>query len=193
MVRLTVDATGDAAGRWIIALPWKCPAVLSSNGLPGFTRPPGSAVSRRVSGLGTACSIRSPESLHRRYSVEACPPSRMAVCGDLDRQDRPRRSPPAAGARRGTCSLALVLAAFPDGAAAPFPPRCVGPVVTSATTGSGDLLPVMPLVRVVGAMVMISGLGIFGLKTAILAMARHADLLQSIDVEAQRRAMEHRT
>ncbi|WP_456773265.1 hypothetical protein [Bradyrhizobium sp. USDA 4369] len=65
--------------------------------------------------------------------------------------------------------------------------------MTSATTGSGDLLPVMPLVRVVGAMVMISGLGIFGLKTAILAMARHADLLQSIDVEAQRRAMEHRT
>ena len=42
-------------------------------------------------------------------------------------------------------------------------------VVTLTTTGYGDVVPVTPLGRVVAAMVMISGLGVFGLWTGILA------------------------
>jgi len=42
-------------------------------------------------------------------------------------------------------------------------------VVTLTTTGYGDVVPVTPLGRLVAAMVMISGLGVFGLWTGILA------------------------
>jgi len=42
-------------------------------------------------------------------------------------------------------------------------------VVTLTTTGYGDAVPVTPLGRMVAAMVMISGLGVFGLWTGILA------------------------
>ncbi|WP_022722172.1 cyclic nucleotide-gated ion channel [Rhodopseudomonas sp. B29] len=42
-------------------------------------------------------------------------------------------------------------------------------VTTLTTTGYGDVVPVTPLGRVVGALVMISGLGVFGLWTGILA------------------------
>lgn len=42
-------------------------------------------------------------------------------------------------------------------------------VVTLTTTGYGDVVPVTPLGRVVAAIVMISGLGVFGLWTGILA------------------------
>jgi voltage-gated potassium channel len=42
-------------------------------------------------------------------------------------------------------------------------------VVTLTTTGYGDVVPVTPLGRIVAAMVMISGLGVFGLWTGILA------------------------
>lgn len=42
-------------------------------------------------------------------------------------------------------------------------------VVTLTTTGYGDVVPVTPLGRVVAALVMISGLGVFGLWTGILA------------------------
>jgi len=42
-------------------------------------------------------------------------------------------------------------------------------VVTLTTTGYGDVVPMTPLGRVVAAMVMISGLGVFGLWTGILA------------------------
>ena len=41
--------------------------------------------------------------------------------------------------------------------------------VTYTTTGYGDVVPVTPLGRMVGALVMISGLGVFGLWTGILA------------------------
>lgn len=42
-------------------------------------------------------------------------------------------------------------------------------VVTMTTTGYGDSVPITPLGRMVGAVVMISGLGVFGLWTGILA------------------------
>jgi len=42
-------------------------------------------------------------------------------------------------------------------------------VVTLTTVGYGDVVPVTPLGRVVAALVMISGLGVFGLWTGILA------------------------
>jgi voltage-gated potassium channel len=42
-------------------------------------------------------------------------------------------------------------------------------VVTLTTTGYGDAVPVTPLGRIVAALVMISGLGVFGLWTGILA------------------------
>ncbi|MBR1125819.1 ion transporter [Bradyrhizobium lablabi] len=42
-------------------------------------------------------------------------------------------------------------------------------VVTLTTTGYGDVVPVTPLGRIIAAMVMISGLGVFGLWTGILA------------------------
>jgi voltage-gated potassium channel len=42
-------------------------------------------------------------------------------------------------------------------------------VVTLTTVGYGDVVPVTPLGRLVAAMVMISGLGVFGLWTGILA------------------------
>ncbi len=42
-------------------------------------------------------------------------------------------------------------------------------VVTMTTTGYGDVVPVTPLGRMVAALVMISGLGVFGLWTGILA------------------------
>jgi voltage-gated potassium channel len=42
-------------------------------------------------------------------------------------------------------------------------------VVTLTTTGYGDVVPITPLGRIVAAMVMISGLGVFGLWTGILA------------------------
>jgi voltage-gated potassium channel len=42
-------------------------------------------------------------------------------------------------------------------------------VVTLTTTGYGDVVPVTPLGRVVAMLVMISGLGVFGLWTGILA------------------------
>jgi voltage-gated potassium channel len=42
-------------------------------------------------------------------------------------------------------------------------------VVTLTTTGYGDVVPVTPVGRIVAAMVMISGLGVFGLWTGILA------------------------
>lgn len=42
-------------------------------------------------------------------------------------------------------------------------------VATLTTTGYGDVVPVTPLARVIAAMVMISGLGVFGLWTGILA------------------------
>ena len=42
-------------------------------------------------------------------------------------------------------------------------------VVTLTTTGYGDVVPVTPLGRLVAALVMISGLGVFGLWTGILA------------------------
>jgi voltage-gated potassium channel len=42
-------------------------------------------------------------------------------------------------------------------------------VVTLTTTGYGDVVPVTPFGRIVAAMVMISGLGVFGLWTGILA------------------------
>jgi voltage-gated potassium channel len=42
-------------------------------------------------------------------------------------------------------------------------------VVTMTTTGYGDVVPVTPLGRIVSALVMISGLGVFGLWTGILA------------------------
>jgi voltage-gated potassium channel len=42
-------------------------------------------------------------------------------------------------------------------------------VVTLTTTGYGDVVPMTPLGRIVAAVVMISGLGVFGLWTGILA------------------------
>jgi voltage-gated potassium channel len=42
-------------------------------------------------------------------------------------------------------------------------------VVTLTTTGYGDVVPITPLGRIVAAMVMICGLGVFGLWTGILA------------------------
>jgi voltage-gated potassium channel len=42
-------------------------------------------------------------------------------------------------------------------------------VVTLTTTGYGDVVPITPLGRMVAALVMISGLGVFGLWTGILA------------------------
>jgi voltage-gated potassium channel len=42
-------------------------------------------------------------------------------------------------------------------------------VTTLTTTGYGDVVPITPLGRIVAAMVMISGLGVFGLWTGILA------------------------
>ena len=42
-------------------------------------------------------------------------------------------------------------------------------VATLTTTGYGDVVPITPLGRVVASMVMISGLGVFGLWTGILA------------------------
>src|SRR6201990_2058569 len=42
-------------------------------------------------------------------------------------------------------------------------------VVTLTTTGYGDVVPITPLGRMVAAMLMISGLGVFGLWTGILA------------------------
>jgi len=42
-------------------------------------------------------------------------------------------------------------------------------VVTMTTTGYGDVVPVTPVGRMVAALVMISGLGVFGLWTGILA------------------------
>ena len=42
-------------------------------------------------------------------------------------------------------------------------------VVTLTTTGYGDVVPVTPLGRIVAALVMICGLGVFGLWTGILA------------------------
>lgn len=42
-------------------------------------------------------------------------------------------------------------------------------VVTLTTTGYGDVVPVTPFGRIVAALVMISGLGVFGLWTGILA------------------------
>lgn len=42
-------------------------------------------------------------------------------------------------------------------------------VVTLTTTGYGDVVPITPAGRIVAAMVMISGLGVFGLWTGILA------------------------
>jgi voltage-gated potassium channel len=42
-------------------------------------------------------------------------------------------------------------------------------VTTLTTTGYGDVVPITPLGRLVAAMVMISGLGVFGLWTGILA------------------------
>ena len=42
-------------------------------------------------------------------------------------------------------------------------------VVTLTTTGYGDVVPITPLGRIVSALVMISGLGVFGLWTGILA------------------------
>jgi len=42
-------------------------------------------------------------------------------------------------------------------------------VVTLTTTGYGDVVPVTPMGRMVAALVMISGLGVFGLWTGILA------------------------
>lgn len=42
-------------------------------------------------------------------------------------------------------------------------------VVTMTTTGYGDVVPITPLGRAVAAIVMISGLGVFGLWTGILA------------------------
>ncbi|CCE11514.1 conserved membrane hypothetical protein [Bradyrhizobium sp. STM 3843] len=48
-------------------------------------------------------------------------------------------------------------------------------VVTLTTTGYGDVVPVTPLGRVIAAMVMISGLGVFGLWTGILATSFAAE------------------
>src|SRR6185437_5887470 len=42
-------------------------------------------------------------------------------------------------------------------------------VVTLTTTGYGDVVPITPLGRFIAAMVMISGLGVFGLWTGIMA------------------------
>ncbi len=42
-------------------------------------------------------------------------------------------------------------------------------VVTLTTTGYGDVVPITPLGRIIAAMVMISGLGVFGLWTGIMA------------------------
>jgi voltage-gated potassium channel len=42
-------------------------------------------------------------------------------------------------------------------------------VVTMTTTGYGDVVPITPLGRMIAAVVMISGLGVFGLWTGILA------------------------
>ena len=42
-------------------------------------------------------------------------------------------------------------------------------VVTLTTTGYGDVVPITPLGRMIAALVMISGLGVFGLWTGILA------------------------
>ncbi|WP_456716865.1 cyclic nucleotide-gated ion channel [Bradyrhizobium sp. USDA 4353] len=48
-------------------------------------------------------------------------------------------------------------------------------VVTLTTTGYGDVVPITPLGRLVAAMVMISGLGVFGLWTGILATSFAAE------------------
>jgi len=48
-------------------------------------------------------------------------------------------------------------------------------VVTLTTTGYGDVVPVTPFGRMVAALVMISGLGVFGLWTGILATAFAAE------------------
>jgi len=48
-------------------------------------------------------------------------------------------------------------------------------VVTLTTTGYGDVVPVTPLGRLVAGLVMISGLGVFGLWTGILATAFAAE------------------
>jgi voltage-gated potassium channel len=48
-------------------------------------------------------------------------------------------------------------------------------VVTLTTTGYGDVVPITPLGRMVAALVMICGLGVFGLWTGILATAFAAE------------------
>jgi voltage-gated potassium channel len=48
-------------------------------------------------------------------------------------------------------------------------------VTTLTTTGYGDVVPITPFGRLVAAMVMISGLGVFGLWTGILATAFAAE------------------
>jgi voltage-gated potassium channel len=49
-------------------------------------------------------------------------------------------------------------------------------VVTLTTTGYGDVVPITPLGRIVAALVMISGLGVFGLWTGILATGFAAEM-----------------
>lgn len=52
-------------------------------------------------------------------------------------------------------------------------------VATLTTTGYGDVVPITPLGRLVAAMVMISGLGVFGLWTGILATGFAAETRRS--------------
>ncbi|CAL74860.1 conserved hypothetical protein; putative membrane protein [Bradyrhizobium sp. ORS 278] len=191
MVLLTLDATYAAAQRWIYALLWGCLAFFVAE---WAVRVQAAARMHRViayltSGRGlvdTACTVAVPTALiagvEPRSAWLLAFTWALKVVPGVPGLRRLRRVM-VVQARPLLAVLVLFLLVLFLGSVAEYalehddqpatfgniPSAMWWAVVTLTTTGYGDVVPVTPLGRLVASMVMISGLGVFGLWTGILA------------------------
>jgi voltage-gated potassium channel len=191
MVLLTLNPTDAAGHRWLLGLLWACLGLFAFEFAVRLRQAANSkrTSSYLLSGRGlvdAVCALAVPVAL--AFGVEPRTAWLLAVLWVL------KVLPGVPGLRQlrrvlyresGPLLSVLViflLVLFLGSVAVYFSERDVQPatfgnvpaalwwaVVTLTTTGYGDVVPITPLGRMVAALVMISGLGVFGLWTGILA------------------------
>ncbi|MGC2774423.1 MAG: ion transporter [Bradyrhizobium sp.] len=191
MILLTVDAAYEVARRWIIALLWGCLAFFVFEWAvrvhhAARTRRPAAYLLSGRGLLDTASAVAVPAAL--LLGTEPRAAWLLAVTWVVKVIPgvpglRQLRRVLVVEARPLTSVLVLFLLVLFLGSVAEYvleheeqpatfgtiPSALWWAVVTLTTTGYGDVVPITPLGRLVAASVMISGLGVFGLWTGILA------------------------
>ncbi|MGJ4926787.1 cyclic nucleotide-gated ion channel [Bradyrhizobium sp. HKCCYLS2038] len=191
MVLLTMDSAYEVAGRGIIALLWGCLAFFVAQWLARVHKAArlGRAANYLLSGRGlldTVSALAVPAALVAGVPPRAAWLLAVTWVGKVIPGIpglRQLRRVMVVESRSLLSVLALFLMVLFLGSVAEYslehdeqpatfgtiPSALWWAVVTLTTTGYGDVVPITPLGRLVAAAVMISGLGVFGLWTGILA------------------------